>query len=81
MKQILKDATLHNIWFIILTIIAVSLIIGSFFVPPLGVVDGSILASVGEIFAFAGLGTVIKAIDKGSKASVSHGSTNITINE
>lgn len=61
-------------------IISIGLIIGSFFCPPLGSVDGSILASVGELFGFATLATVIEAIKKGSDVSVSHGSTTVTVN-
>lgn len=61
-------------------IISIGLIIGSFFVPPLGVVDGSVLAAVGELFAFATLATVIVAIMKGSDVTVSHNNTSITVN-
>ena len=61
--------------------ISVALIVGSWFVPPLAVVDGSILASVGELFGFASLWAVYKAIDKGTPASISHGDTTVTINK
>lgn len=70
---------LHNGWFIALSLTAVLLMIASFIVPPTGVIDPSVLAGVGEIFAFASLGTVIKAIDRGTDASISHGNTTINI--
>lgn len=43
--------------------------------------DPSVLAAVGELFAFAALGTVIKAIDKGSSASVKKGDVEIKIDD
>ena len=70
----------HNIAFFVLAGIAVALLVASFLVPPTGVIDGSVLAATGEIFAFAALGTVIKAIDRGVDATVSHKDTSITIN-
>lgn len=69
----------HNTWFKVLSICAIALIVASFIVPPLGIIDSSVLAAVGEIFGFAALWTLIKAIDKGKVASVSHGSTTISI--
>lgn len=72
---------MHNAWFLFFSIIAVGLIITSFFVPPTGVIDGSVLAATGEIFAFAALGTVIKAIDKGVDAQVQHNNTTITVGD
>ena len=72
---------LHNFWFVFFSLVAVGLIITSFFIPPTGVIDGSVLAATGEIFAFAALGTVIKAIDKGVDARVQHRDTSITIGD
>lgn len=75
------NCVLHNVWFIVFSLVAIGLIIGSFFVPPMGVIDGSVLAAVGEIFAFAALGTVIKAIDNGVDAKVQHNNTTLTIGD
>jgi hypothetical protein len=72
---------LHNGWFIFFSLVSVALIIASFLVPPTGVIDGSVLGAVGEIFAFAALGTVIKAIDKGVDAKVQHNNTSLTIGD
>ena len=51
--------------------------------PPMGVIDGSVLTAVGEIFGFAALTTVWHAIDKGIDAKITHGSTemNLTNND
>lgn len=69
----------HKNVFLICLIVALGLIITSFFIPPLAVVDGSVIASVGEIFAFAALGEVGAAIERGHSASITHGSTTIEI--
>lgn len=75
------NCVLHNGWFIFFSIAALVLIFTSFFIPPMGVIDGSVLAGTGEIFAFAALGTVIKAIDKGVDAQVQHNNTTITVGD
>ena len=76
-----NQCVLHNGWFVLFSLVAIALIITSFFVPPTGVIDGSVLAAVGEIFGFAALGTVIKAIDKGVDAKVQHNNTSVTIGD
>lgn len=63
-----------------LTAIAVGLIVASFFIPPTGVIDGSVLAAVGEVFAFAALFMAWEALDKGIDAKVTHGNTTIELN-
>lgn len=80
-KEAVTNCVLHNGWFILFALVAIGLIIGSFFVPPMGVIDGSVLAAVGEIFGFAALGTVVKAIDKGVDAQVQHNNTTITVGD
>jgi formate hydrogenlyase subunit 4 len=69
----------HKNVFLMCLIVALGLIITSFFIPPLAVVDGSVLAAVGEIFAFAALGEVAAAIERGHSASITHGNTTIEI--
>ena len=69
----------HKRVFIICTIAAIGLIVTSFFIPPMGIIDGSVLAGVGEIFAFAALGEVAAAIERGHSASITHNNTTIEI--
>lgn len=72
--EIAKVATL------VLTLISVSLLVGSFFCPPMGQIDGSVLAGVGELFAFAALWVGAHAInEKGAHAEIKHGNTSVTI--
>lgn len=80
MKEILKQAIVDNLWFKIFALISITLIIISFFLPPTGEIHPSVMAGVGEIFAFASLGTIIKAIDKDKTISMTHGDTTITVN-
>ena len=71
----------HKNVFLICLITSVGLIVTSFFIPPLAVVDGSVLASVGELFAFASLAEVGAAIERGHSASISHNNTTIEIKQ
>lgn len=68
-------------WFWVLSLAAIALLVASFIVPPTGVIDPSVLAASGEIFAFAALGTLIKAIDKGVDAKVTRGDTTLTVGD
>lgn len=79
MREFYRDYVAKNWWFHAFSIIAICLIIASFIVPPTGVIDSSVLAAVGEIFAFASLGALIKAIDKGIDAKVKHGDTELHV--
>lgn len=69
----------HKVVIFILTTIAIGLIIGGFFCPPLGAIDGSILTAVGEIFGFASLWVVIKAIEERYDVKLKKGDTELTI--
>lgn len=63
-----------------LTIISIALLIGSFLCPPTGVIDGSVLAAVGEIFAFAALWFAKDAIiNHEGSVEIHHGKTGVKI--
>ena len=79
LKELQKGCTKAMIAAAILSFIAVGLIVASFIIPPQGVVDGSVLAAVGEIFAFAALFAVWEAVDKGIDAKIVHGDTTIIL--
>lgn len=81
MRDLLRNATIGNVWFSILTAISVILLIASWFVPPMAVIDASVLAGVGELFGFAALATVIHAINKGKSVKVTHGNTALAVNK
>lgn len=60
-------------------IASLGLIIGGFFVPPMGVIDGSCLTAVGEILAFPTILFAFRAIELGYDAKWTHGNTTIEI--
>lgn len=68
-----------RIAFYCITATAMALLIASFVVLPTGVIDSSVLAAAGELFAFASLTIILIAIDKGIDAKVQHNNTTITI--
>lgn len=72
---------LHLTSFWLCLTISVALIVIAFFIPPTAVVDGSVIAAVGEIFAFAALGQVAAAIEKGKRVKVSKGDVNLTVGD
>lgn len=79
MVEILKKATQGNTAFWICLVISIVLILGGALTPPPFVIDSSIFIATGELFAFAGLWTLNKAIDKGAAAKVTHNNTEIEI--
>lgn len=80
MREFYRNYISSNGFFWFFSIIGVILIVTAFILPPLSVIDNSVLIAVGEINGFAALGAVIKAIDKGSSATFHHNDTEITIN-
>lgn len=79
MKKFYRNYIESNIFFWIFSIAGLLLIIASFLLPPMGVVDNSILAAVGELDGVIALGCVIKAIDRGVDVTAQHNNTSITI--
>ena len=77
--QKIKKCIVGNFWFHIFSLFSMVLITASFICPPLAVIDGSVLAAVGEVFAFAALWTLIKAMDDGHTATLTHNDTTLTI--
>ena len=80
MREFYRNYLKSNLFFWIFSIIGVILIIVAFILPPLSVIDNSVLIAVGEINGFAALGAVIKAIDNGGSATFHHNNTEVTIN-
>lgn len=62
-------------------ILAAGLFIGSFFCPPVGSIDGSILKAGAELLGFAALGIVGKNLAEGKRITFEHGETEVTIGE
>ena len=80
MKEFYRNYIQSNLFFWLFSGIGLLLIIIAFFIPPAAYIEQSVLIAVGEINGFIALGAVIKAIDKGSSASIKHNGTELTIN-
>lgn len=81
LNSILQGAIRHNYAFWICLIVSITLLITSFLIPPLGIVEPSVLAAVGELFAFGALGALISGIDRGLDARVTHNNTSLEIGD
>lgn len=65
----------------IIAAISVLLIVGGFVSPPLGVIDGSVITSVGFLLAFNALFLVWYGIDNGWGARYEHNGTVVTLSK
>lgn len=81
MAEAIKKATVGNPVFWVSFALCAGLIIAGFIVPPMGVVDGSVLTAVGELFAFPTLWTVWHAIDRGIDAKMKIGKAVVTLGD
>lgn len=66
----------HLIFWICL-IATIGLFVGGFFVPPKGVIDGSVVTCGGILFGFATIGQIPHIIEKSKMVKVVAGSTTI----
>ena len=64
-------------WLCLVTSIA--LIVGGFFVPPTGVIDGSVLQAVGLLLGFATLAQLPVVLNSAKSAKITHGDTTIEV--
>jgi uncharacterized Tic20 family protein len=76
-----KTSLNYFISVIVLGFVAVVLIIAGFFVPPMGIIDGSVIKAVGELFAFAALFEIPHCIiiAKDKNISIKHNNTEVKI--
>lgn len=72
---------LSRITFAICFFVSVGLIVGGFFVPPIGVIDGSCLTAVGELLLFPTLLYGFRAVELGLTVKFQKGETSIEISK
>jgi len=72
---------LSRFTFVICFFVSVGLIIGGFFVPPVGVIDGSVLTAVGELLLFPTLLYAYRALELGYKVKFQKGETCVEVSE
>lgn len=74
-----RPSTTIGLWFC--TLAAVGLFAASFFMPPTGQIDPSVLKAAGYCFAFAGLYEFREAVLEGLGVKLSHGDTIIQVGD
>lgn len=72
---------MSRITFAICFFVSVGLIIGGFFVPPMGVIDGSILTAIGELLLFPTLLYGFRAVELGLTIKFQKGDATIEISK
>ena len=72
---------LSRLTFAICFFVSVGLIIGGFFVPPMGVIDGSVLTAVGELLLFPTLLYGFRAVELGMRVKLLKGETSVSIDK
>ena len=66
---------------IILSVVAITLIIAGFLVPPLGIIDGSVLTAVGEIVFLVTIFFVWDCVTKGKIEKIKKGDIEASISD
>lgn len=66
--------------FYITFVLSVALIVGGFFCPPIGVVDGSVLSAVGLLLLFATIEKIPDAVKAGKSIKVQKGDFSAEVN-
>ena len=72
---------LSRLTFLVSFFVSVGLIVGGFLVPPMGIIDGSILTAIGELLLFPTLLYAFRALELGYKFKFSKGDTSIEVHK
>lgn len=84
-KEIKTDGTrsfwLSRFTFIVCFFVSVGLIIGGFFVPPIGIIDGSVLTAIGELLMFPTLLYAFRALELGYKFKLQKGDMSVEVHK
>ena len=73
----MKKGIKKTIPFWICLIAAIGLLLGGFFMPPIGVIDNSVITSVGLLFGFGVLAQLPILIEVAGSAKIQRGDTTI----
>lgn len=76
-----KQEHKKTIPFWICLICSIGLLVGGFFVPPMGVIDGSVITGVGLLLVFGVLAQLPILIEVAGYAKISSGNTTIEISK
>ena len=61
--------------------VGVGLLVTGFFMPPMAVIDGSILKAVGELMFWPAIAFGVKAVEDGRVAKINFGKTSVHIGD
>lgn len=75
--KLLKAMNRKVFW--VCLIASLVLIVGGFFVPPLGVIDGSVLTAVGELLGFCALNILLLGLNNGTDITVRKGDLEVEV--
>lgn len=67
--------------FFVCLAVSISLFIGGFFCPPMGVIDGSLLKAAGILFGFAALAVAGQNLANGKEVTIRHDDTEVEIGD
>lgn len=70
MGKLIKQVWKEDIWLKLLTIVSILLIVIAFFIPPMAVIDSSVLAATGILAGLGALWELETAIDKHLNAKI-----------
>ena len=76
----MKRLSLPQIIFCICLTVSICLCIAGFWLPPQGIIDGSVLTAVGELLGFATVAQIPLLLTRHS-FEISHGNTKVTVGE
>lgn len=71
----------HVYVFFITLLTSIALLVTSFLLPPQGEIHSSVIAGVGELIGFAAIAEIVAALERGTKAKVTHNGTTVEIGE
>lgn len=81
MSEIVRFYSLnYKLCFWVCLVTSVGLCVAGFVVPPAGVIDGSVLTAVGELFGFATL-SQLPVLIHGRSVELTHGKTSLTLGD
>lgn len=80
-RLINKKIQWHTVTFAVCLGVSIGLIVGGFFVPPMGVIDGSVLTAVGLLFGYAALAQLPFVVRSRKAMTIKHGNMSVSVGE
>lgn len=72
-----RSYILSRATFVTSFVVSIGLVVGGFFAPPMGVIDGTVLTAVGELLLFPTLLYAFRAVELGVDVKVTKGDASI----